>query len=329
MRRRHFRSRNGFTLIELLVVIAIIGILIGLLLPAVQKVREAANRAKCQNNLKQLGIALHNYHSAFDSFPYGGKSYGWCAGTTDPVAYNANGLVLLLPYIEQTALFQEWDPTSASSTLNHGTPGNGNTTPPPAGTAAGQANNAQVESNPIPLLHCPADPGIPTANGAPWYTPSSAATPTGYMSNYDFIAFASDTGAIPVPLCHIWQKQPTDQRYMFGENSTTRVADVLDGTSNTMAMGEMVYNCINGRTSSWGYRGWVQTGIDPGNFGINVWTSGTYGQALKWGHMTSMHPSGANCLFADGSVHFVSENTSLGVLLQLCCMADGNTPQLP
>src|SRR2546428_5401832 len=108
--------RSAFTLIELLVVIAIIAVLIGLLLPAVQKVREAANKTKCQNNLKQLGLACHAYNDAYGRLPPAGKGYGWNAGGSfDPVTYNHNGLMLLLPFIEQGNIFSQWKPNSPSS----------------------------------------------------------------------------------------------------------------------------------------------------------------------------------------------------------------------
>jgi prepilin-type N-terminal cleavage/methylation domain-containing protein/prepilin-type processing-associated H-X9-DG protein len=314
--------RGGFTLIELLVVIAIIGVLIGLLLPAVQKVREAANRIRCQNSLKQLGLALANYESAFHVFPYAGKSYGWTAGTTDPVAFNHNGLMLLMPYIEQTALFQRFDPTQASSYLNSPSCCWGNNTPPIAGSPN---NNASVATNHINLLHCPSDSGNP--NGlTSVYGP--AAGFTGAKTNYDFCVSYYDYSA------HNWQNSPATTRRIFGENSNTAVAEILDGTSNTIAMAETLYDVYNGACPGWGYRGWVQVGVDPSE-GINVWDLGWTGNphrgqlATWWAAFGSLHSGGANCVFADGSVHFIPESTDAVVLEKLSAMADGQVVSLP
>src|SRR3954470_9425744 len=104
---QHPKRRSGFTLIELLVVIAIIAILIALLVPAVQKVREAAARTQCLNNMKQIGLALHSYHGANRVFPPGGRDYGWTWGSGQPAAaQNLHGFVLLLPYLEQEGLYK-------------------------------------------------------------------------------------------------------------------------------------------------------------------------------------------------------------------------------
>jgi len=162
---RHARSSRAFTLIELLVVIAIIAVLIGLLLPAVQKVREAANRIKCQNNLKQLGLAAQNYHSANQQFPLGAVKYRNYnpAGSSTLVEYDRHTwAVLLLPYIEQDNLARNWPfhyygPTPPGpNNVSVGIRSSGTFTLPATGDVASGAIAAQA----IKILLCPSDPAI-------------------------------------------------------------------------------------------------------------------------------------------------------------------------
>jgi prepilin-type N-terminal cleavage/methylation domain-containing protein/prepilin-type processing-associated H-X9-DG protein len=339
--RRYARSsgRSGFTLIELLVVIAIIGILIALLLPAVQKIREAAARMTCSNNLKQLGLALHNYHDAYQRFPPGRKStassegYSITSYPSDPVMQNMHGLVLLLPYIEQGNLYQQFNLKATfgnfrSDSIGQPGPTKSSVFATPDAVASG---NAALSSYKINLLLCPSDNGDPTIAPSRYYSPDIGTTGIrATKTNYDFISHSSGVGYF-----NYWSNSSLSTRYMFGENSTTRITDVTDGTSNTLMMGEQTLGLFNGVTTSWAYTGWVSVGIDPVGAwnltvpptGINVWQYYIYppvkGSRASWYNAASLHPNGCNFVFADGSVHFIQQSIDVVSLTYLSRMSDG------
>jgi prepilin-type N-terminal cleavage/methylation domain-containing protein len=187
--------RNAFTLIELLVVIAILGVLAALLLPAVQKVREAGNRLQCANHLKQLGLALHNYHDGHSSFPP-----GVVADSSNLRNGRHSGLVFLLPYLEQQALYQRYN---FSLTWRD-----------PANLAVGQTR--------VAAFLCPSGPNdVPQDGGF-----------AGAASDYAFCKGAQ------AYLC--WFGTIRAGAGLFDVNSSRRMADIRDGASQTFAMGEAV-----------------------------------------------------------------------------------------
>jgi prepilin-type N-terminal cleavage/methylation domain-containing protein len=325
MLRLKTKPRRAFTLIELLVVIAIIAVLIALLVPAVQKVREAAARIACSNNLKQLGVALHSYHSVKKQLPPAGKGYGWCTVTPpnfigDAEIYNLNGLTLLLPYIEEGALDNE---TRSNQNTGYCCSLSGNTSGKLVGDAVANGNAALMATK-LAVLLCSADSGPIFEGPSAAYGPGSSFGRA--KTNYDFITTTDDFN------CNYWAKANSYSRTIFGENSTTRLSDITDGSSNTLAMGETTLEVFNGRTASWGYRGWVMTGIDLRG-GINDWTfvsipnppGPQVGKLGSWGRAGSMHPDGAHFLTADGVVRFLRESMPVGILTKLGYMADGTS----
>ncbi|WP_194242800.1 DUF1559 family PulG-like putative transporter [Gimesia benthica] len=157
---KHRTTLRGFTLIELLVVIAIIAILIALLLPAVQQAREAARRSTCKNNLKQIGLALHNYHDTHQLFPYATANPGNCI-PADPNATitNHTGWLYLLPFMDQANLYNQFNFSAATGQHNK-------TSNTLAGGSSITTGNAQLGTNVIPILLCPSDDGGSAYPGA-------------------------------------------------------------------------------------------------------------------------------------------------------------------
>ena len=322
--RFRFRSRKGFTLIELLVVIAIIAVLIALLLPAVQQAREAARRSQCKNNLKQLGLALHNYHGTHQVFPASTYSQGHCDhGTADPVTRNVSGFVMMLPFLELGNLYDQYDMNAAACDNINGT---GNAVVAPFDPVT--SGNAAVVSQPLAAFTCPSEnqnPLMPSSGSGAIV--SAGSDFEGAKTSYDFSVWYGTYYN-----CNCWRGRPTDAKRMFGGNSNARMGDVTDGTSNTVAISETRMDVYNGHPPAWGYRGYTMIGIDIHRRGLNytVWPPPSYPTSTDrspmlgdWASAGSMHVGGCHMLLADGSVHFISESINQNTLLYLGCMSDG------
>ncbi|MDA1164197.1 MAG: DUF1559 domain-containing protein [Planctomycetota bacterium] len=239
MTRRRF-TLHGFTLIELLVVIAIIAILVALLLPAVQQAREAARRAQCKGNLKQIGIAMHNYHDVFARLPNGVTNAG-CKGGGAPhtTALNHTAWLALLPYLDQAPLFETFD-------LNCATGGMRRDAPPVCGWAAGNPNfDKGLHSTKLSILLCPSDDGQDvlenhgdvnhwnaTNHARTNYGLNAGSHSNGWGCNAYWSVRYNETGSLPNGATGVPARGP------FGFNGAARFADIKDGTSNVILVGE-------------------------------------------------------------------------------------------
>src|SRR6056297_112751 len=324
------QRRSGFTLVELLVVIAIIGVLVGLLLPAVQAAREAARRMQCSNNMKQLGLGMHNYHSAYQMFPS-----TWSGSVQNGHRVNQN-LVGILPFIEQQPLWEQ-----ASNPLQQG-----GTIFAPFGQNPGTDNPSYLPwRTQVNTYRCPSDPMVLTGAGQTNYGNCYGDTIRGAGRSPDPGDIGHHTGVTG------------HHRGLFAREKITRFRDIMDGTSNTVAMGELcvmdfqrgvrsyVYH-LNG--SNW----WVPTPdqclrgahinqASPMRYaGGGIWQRGRRWADGHWhstavmtvlppnapsclrnsdpndglASLSSYHNGGAHALMGDGAVRFITDSVESGDL---------------
>jgi len=340
------RSRRAaFTLIELLVVIAIIAILIGLLLPAIQKVREAASRAKCQSNLKQIGLGLHNHHDSLGTFPPGSTYFGACCS---PPTYT-NWAIELLPYIEQDNLYRQYQQlqlnTAPANTFvvqqrvkayECGSDKMAGTMEVPAsgpGTGQWMHGSYRAVSGRANLL---------VAHAA-WDSFEPNLWPGGVMGQ-SFKSVLHATGksynGVTAP----------PNAVVAGQNISTmggaeKLAAVSDGTSNTLMVGEYTTDSTTRRGTFWAYTyasyNQSSIGLESRLFGRHYGTSSTDPRTC-WGTpgfpnndqmckraFNSGHSNGINFALADGSVRFFSTNADINLLANMATMAGGETAVVP
>jgi prepilin-type N-terminal cleavage/methylation domain-containing protein/prepilin-type processing-associated H-X9-DG protein len=342
--------RRAFTLIELLVVIAIIAVLIVLLLPAVQKVREAAARMSCTNNLKQIGLALHNYHDVYKVFPLSGVSNNYCCFTEGGPSWR----ISILPFIEQGNLYRLYDPTQTTEHPNNqalrqtvvktyvcpSDPNGGQVMAPASGPAraystpllyaegsykgmAGMAGSSTANGFDDPfgalqypsswkgVLHAGPDLNYPTAGTAGAALSPAANYPAGYMN------------------------------YPGNYQNRESISTITDGTSNTIMAGEYATSTNIGRSAFWAYE---FTGYAAGDFFtppesrmlMNSFDACTAAcptcpegnQPCKRG-FASFHTGVINFVFCDGSVHPISTNIDMILFGYLATIGNGEVVSLP
>ncbi len=234
------QKRSGFTLVELLVVIAIIGVLVGLLLPAVQAAREAARRMSCGNNFKQLGLALHNYHAAYNNLPkHSGGTYWYSGGHLTVPGSNVNTLSVLVPltpFFEQQAIWEQISNPLLSGTVTFQSMG-----PNPSRTLV---NEAAQPYSPwmanIPTLRCPSDPGV----GLPAFGRTNYAVCLGDAADWsqrgsDSKGVMDEDGVLASPNHLAGSRRRASNRGAFRPAVFMSFRDILDGLSNTICMGEI------------------------------------------------------------------------------------------
>jgi prepilin-type N-terminal cleavage/methylation domain-containing protein len=331
--------RPAFTLIELLVVIAIIAILIALLVPAVQRVRESANRTQCQNNLHQSGLALHSYHDDKKQFPP-----GYIDGNTNPASTPDNDVgpgwgwaAFLLPYLEYHDVYYKIDFSKG----------------------VGIGVNAQVSQTPLPVYQCPSDgnqQSVPIYDSS-FTNPIAMVAHGNYVGCNGWVECFGNAGGKYQPSSDGGAAEDGDGGKtstglggdgLFYRNSKNKIANVTDGMSNTIFVGERSGNhspstwtaaITKGRVPAWmAVQPPSPYSPPPGP----AYDNADYGEALVLAHGNATHVpsadfpiydpdtfysthagSGANFVFGDGSVHFLTSGMTATTFQSLCTMAGG------
>ena len=310
--------RGGITLIELLVVIAIIGLLVGLLLPAVQTSREAARRMSCANNLRQIALAAHHYHDAKGRFPTGVRLPVVVAGTPSG---GTNLWVELLPFLEQNNLYRKWDFKDNRNNV-HGIM---------------DATQATV----VPILLCPSDPlPAPVWN----LTAETAASPSWSRGFYGLSSYGGNAGTRAVHTGGPPSFPRISRDGIFYLNSNVRLGDVSDGTSNTFLFGERLHHDLEfdrfrpvtwpdaTAVAGWGRWGYIANAGAMFQVALHAAARINYQTPADAGFAElenrgcafgSGHRSGANFAFGDSSVRFVHDSLPLAMLQDLSTRSGG------
>jgi len=306
----HLPVRRGFTLVELLVVIAIIGVLVALLLPAVQAAREAARRMSCGNNLKQLGLGLHNFHDTYQHLPLNNPLVTRASDSKTFVQKPWS--IELLPFLEQQNLYDQWDKS--------------------LGFAEG-TNRALVASE-VPAYKCSSSP---TSAVATFQSPGSS-----FSADDSALSGASYQAAVveyaPVLSAPTAPMTPSSTRFngLLNNVQHHRFAAVTDGLSSTIAFGEIsgmpgrynaAHTVVEPNHPAFGMLGgWVRIMFLPtDNSGTGLWGGNCVLNCSNYAgiQMYSFHPGGANAARADGSVFFMADTMDADLVFRLSAIADG------